>query len=183
MIIEYLADGPDVMPMDNRYVFSELPHARRRKPCRTCGRGDVNVNVNVNTGADASVGTTEQAAASGHAAPRAAAQPDRAASAPLNEPVSRHDLRRIVADELQRAGAGRPQFETPVPRIVKKIEYRPFAVPQDRIVRKVEYHPFAVVWDRIKQSWKSRDVMHPVDRVIRVPVMAGKPSFEGHRSP
>lgn len=185
MMIQYLADGP-AMPrtMDNRYAFTPIPGlGGARMPCRTCGKGDVNVNVNVNTGSNASVGSSRQSSEessnsrggggydSGHrneGQARTAVQPQGQNAA---------DVRRVIREELARQA--RPQFESPARE--RRVEYRPIVIPRDRIVERVQYRPFNVVWDRLRNVFTNRDVMHPVDRVRKVPAILSRPSFEGAR--
>ncbi|MBN9400727.1 MAG: hypothetical protein J0I17_11170 ['Candidatus Kapabacteria' thiocyanatum] len=181
MIIQYLADGPQLpRAMDNRYAFTPIPGlGAAAKPCRNCGRGDVNVNVNVNTGSNASVGSSRQHSES--------APPD--TMPPVVQHVEREtpkqqdvpDVRRILREELTRSGLGKPSFEGPQrpPTAKRQVEYRPVFIPRDRIVERVQYKPFNVVWDRLRRVFTNRDVMHPVDRVRTVPAAAVRPSFEG----
>lgn len=139
-------------PMDNRNTFAPIMEQPKR-PCRSCGRGDVNVNVNVATGTN-SQSSTSSGSTSGPA-------PDQPSPS---------------AEEIAKAVREASAFEAP------KVEYRPFAVPTDRVVKQTVYQPIAVAWDRIKKIFVNRDVNHPQDRVKRVPVLDTGSAFEAPRA-
>ncbi|MBU3742446.1 MAG: hypothetical protein FGM24_09215 [Candidatus Kapabacteria bacterium] len=158
--------------MDNSRSFAPIYPAKR--PCRTCGRGDVNVNVNVATGGS----TSTTGGSSAGAGTSATGADDQTVGQPSSAPTRATPSRAEIREEVRKAiEDSRPSFEGS--RAPTRVEYRPFAVPVDRVVRTTEYKPFAVVWDRIKRTFVNRDVQHPIDRVRTIPGKVVKGSFEG----